>query len=201
MLQKLWEELKLVKLSLGCHHQKVIGNGPFSIPQPARLICKGRLNLRGWIYTNLSDVRARASRLWGRAILGNKLGGMGGFWASWAPPEILRVWLGTTRGSQGHPVADWHLHSWKWFEGHLINCNFYLQSQVTTEGIRKFLAALNNHLRFISEFCRLLWWRNKTFFKEERDEVITGDRDRALFPTFKKCGGKPFHHTRKCYML
>lgn len=120
MLQKLWEELKDVKLSFGCHHQKVVGNGPFSIPQLARLVCKGRLNLPGWIYPNSSGVRPRASRLWGRGVPGDKLGGMSGFWASWAPPEILKVWLGTTRGSQGHPIANWHVHSWKWFEGNLM---------------------------------------------------------------------------------
>lgn len=118
MLQKLWEELKDVKLSLGCRYQKVVGNSPFSIPQLARLVFKGRLILSGWIYPNSSSVRA--SRLWGRGVLGEKLGGMGGFWASWAPPGILRVWLGTTRGSQGHPTAEWHVHSYKGFEGQLM---------------------------------------------------------------------------------
>lgn len=44
--------------------------------------------------------------------------------------EWLLSQLGTSRdsqgmagyhkGSQGHPTADWHIHSWKWFEGHLM---------------------------------------------------------------------------------
>lgn len=101
MLQKLWEELKDVKLCLGCHHQKAVGNGPFSILQLARLVFKGRLSLSGWIHPNSRGVRAR--RLWGRGVLEEKLGGMSGFWASWAPPGILRGWLGTTRAHRDIP--------------------------------------------------------------------------------------------------
>lgn len=83
------------KIILGFHHQKVVGNGPFSIPQPARLVCKGRLSLPGWIYPNWSGVKARdclpeQGCTWGQTR-----------WDGW-----LLSQLGTSRDSQS--MAGYH---------------------------------------------------------------------------------------------
>lgn len=50
------------------------------------------------------------------AACGDGLGGMGGFRASQVAPGMLGARVGTAGGSRGHPIAVWHLHSWKWFE-------------------------------------------------------------------------------------
>lgn len=91
------EELNGAKILLCCQsHNKVAGNGPFSVSWAARLVCTERLSLQAWICPSPGDARARASEwgcMWG--------------WAGWN--GWLQSQPGSSRDAQSKGGYCWGL--------------------------------------------------------------------------------------------